>query len=297
MSSFCKHCFLFHNFFLVSSLNSLPVSSSHPFHFLNNWLVPLDTNLLTSTNSIMWFTPSARLKLSGYLSRFSPILVLHVYILAYWVTISQDFHCPTRPTAPPILPVYFLIGCQQLINNQSSQWSNDWESFVNSLCPSGLHEPLASLSASSFFCSCLCNCLLCSFVSCSSLSISVCNFLLSFTSLEMLCVISKSPERRRISAVLLNLSIFPATWSCFLPLRLWWRCFREIGSPIFPFTNFLTGPLRFSTAVLETCISSEHEEFWSLQFAAKLLFISHSLVFDAPSSVVSFSTSHITSPW
>lgn len=114
MSSFCKHCFSFHNFFLISSLNSLLVSSFHPFHFLNNWLVPLDTNLLTSTNSIMWFTPSARLKLSGYLSAFSPILVLHVYMLAYWVTISQDFHCPTRPTAPSYFACVFLIGCQQL---------------------------------------------------------------------------------------------------------------------------------------------------------------------------------------
>lgn len=174
---------------------------------------------------------------------------------------------------------------------QSSNRNKDWESFVSNLWPSELKVPLASLSASSFFWSCLCNCLLCSFVSCWSLSISVCNFSLSFTSCEMLCVISRSPERRRTSAVLLNLSTLPATCLCFSTALRLWRWNLE-DSPILAFTIFPLFLRAFAKDLL-IGISSEEVEFWSLQFAAKLLFISHSLVLDAPSSVVSLRTSHI----
>lgn len=170
------------------------------------------------------------------------------------------------------------------------QFHLNCESFVRSFCPSWLQVPFDSLSASRFFCNCLCSWTLCSFVSYFSLSISVCNFSFSCKSWEILVVIWRSPEQRKTVAVLLNLSVDA---SCFL-CDFAWRCLRwrrGISRVIVEsFPPSFTSELFTGDELLDD--SSDDEALWMQPFVVKLPDLSnHSLVFDVPSGGLAFRTS------
>lgn len=166
-------------------------------------------------------------------------------------------------------------------------------SFVSNFCPSWLQEPVDSLSASRFFCNRFCNSLLCSCVSCFSLSISVCSFSFSCKSWAILVVIWRSPEQRNTVAVLLNLSVDASCPDpCFFLCDFAWRCLRwRRGGSLFIFVSFSTGVTsEHLTGDVLREDSSEEDGLWTHPLE-KLRVISHSLVFEVPSGVLAFRTS------